>query len=362
MEEDIKKILEISVNAPSGGNSQPWKFKIENNRIYIFANPEKDHPVLNYRNRGTWLAHGALIENIIIASCEFGYKADIDIFPDKNNQNLTAIINLEKSNCAKDSLFSAISLRATNRKPYRKEPLGEEKKNDLLSVIKNEEAKMSVRLIDNEEKMNELGEAMSAAEIVMFENKLLHKLMFKEVVFTKKEEQKKQSGLYVKTMELKSPQQIALRIFKYWPIMNFLNRKANLARTIAAENAKIYASNSAIGVIFTEDKDEAFIQVGRTMERLWLKATEMGLNFHLITGVPFFWQRTILGKLKDEFSQEHIKLIEESYKKITSICSVDNKIIALLFRIGYGDKPSAYSFKKPPEIIFNNFDKVDKSV
>ena len=31
--EDIKKILEIAANAPSGSNSQPWKFKVKDNQI-----------------------------------------------------------------------------------------------------------------------------------------------------------------------------------------------------------------------------------------------------------------------------------------------------------------------------------------
>lgn len=27
--EDIRKILEVAVNAPSGDNSQPWRFEVE---------------------------------------------------------------------------------------------------------------------------------------------------------------------------------------------------------------------------------------------------------------------------------------------------------------------------------------------
>src|SRR3989344_6623100 len=97
MKDAIQKILGASINAPSGSNSQPWRFEIENNIINLFILPEKDHPILNYRNRGTLIAGGAMIENIMIASAEFGYTADIEMFPDKNNQNLIAKIKLENS-------------------------------------------------------------------------------------------------------------------------------------------------------------------------------------------------------------------------------------------------------------------------
>ena len=31
MEQDLKEIINISIFAPSGDNSQPWRFKIKNN-------------------------------------------------------------------------------------------------------------------------------------------------------------------------------------------------------------------------------------------------------------------------------------------------------------------------------------------
>lgn len=350
MKEIIKKILEASVNAPSGSNSQPWRFEIEKDTIHIFALPEKDHPILNYRNRGTLIANGAMIENIIIASAEFGYKSLIEMFPDKNNPNLIAKIRLENSQVDKDSLFSSISLRSTNRKLFDDKPLDENKKSELLSAVSEWEDK--VRLVDERGGMNQLGDALSKNEIVMLENKALHKLFFEEIVWTDKEQEEKKSGLYLKTMELKLPQQKALRLFKYWPIINVFNR-LGLARSIAKENAGSYSSAALMGAILVNDNDADFVETGRIMERLWLKATQMGMGFQILTGIPFLWQGlSVNGK---EFSQKHINLIRDAYQKITSVYSVsDNKIPTIIFRVGYGGEPTARSSKKIPEIVFRD--------
>ena len=42
MIEDIKKIIEAAVQAPSGENCQPWRFEILNNNIKLFNVPERD--------------------------------------------------------------------------------------------------------------------------------------------------------------------------------------------------------------------------------------------------------------------------------------------------------------------------------
>lgn len=350
MKETIKKILEASNNAPSGSNSQPWRFEVEDNVIDLFVLPEKDHPILNYRNRGTLIAGGAMIENVAIASAEFGYRAAIEMFPDKNNPNLIAKIRLENSQVDKDDLFSSIASRSTNRKSFDIKALDENKKIELLDATGK--WKDMVKMIDERSKMEQLGEAMSKNEIVMLENKALHKLFFEEIVWTDKQQEERKSGLYLKTMELKPPQQKALRLFRYWPVINVFN-KLGLAKSIAKENAVSYSSAALMGAILVDDNDADFVEAGRVMERLWLKATQMGMGFHILTGIPFLWQGiAVNGK---EFSQKHIDLIKDAYQKITSVYTItDNKIPTIIFRVGYGEQPTAGSSKKPPEIVFRD--------
>jgi len=351
-QETIRRILEISIQAPSGSNSQPWRFEVKGNQINVFAMPGLDNPILNFRHRGTWLAHGALLENIIITSSVFRYEPTCSLFPDSNNRNLVVRILFKESSPKENPLYPFIPLRVTNRKPYLLRSLTEQQKIELFNIAR-EATDAELKLIEEKDKINQTAEAESKGEIVLFGNRLLHKFFFEKVVWSHKEEQKKWRVFYVKTKELKPPQQIALRFFKYWPIMNFFN-KFGMTKIIARVSSKKYAASSAMGVIVVENKDENFITAGRLMQRLWLTATKLGLSFQLLTLVPFLWQRIESGDTKG-FSKEHIKLINNAYHQIASLFNVadEAKIIALLFRIGYGGKPSAQSIKKPPEIIFH---------
>ena len=285
----ITKIIEAGAAAPSGGNSQPWKFEVRGSKITVIALPLKDHAVLNFRYRGTWIAHGALIENMVIAASALGYRAAVSIFPVATNHNITAEITLEKADILADSLATAVLLRGTNRKPFAKAPLTIEEKSALEKAQK--EIGGEVLFLEKPEELEVLGRASSNNEIVMLENRLLHDLFFAEVVWSQEEERKKGGGLYLKTLELKAPQEFMIKLCKSWWVMNLLN-KVGMAKLIAKDGAKIYSSAGAMGAIVVRDEsDEAFVSAGRLMERIWLTATNLGLSLQLMTGVLFFFQK-----------------------------------------------------------------------
>src|SRR4051812_46582079 len=123
MNEDITKILEAGNYAPSGENCQPWKFKLQNDVIEIHLLPERDQSLYSYGNRASYVANGAVIENMIVASHALGYEAAVSMFPEKHNDLFVARIIFSKSSGSKreEQLFSSISKRVTNRKTYSDE-------------------------------------------------------------------------------------------------------------------------------------------------------------------------------------------------------------------------------------------------
>ncbi|KKP93858.1 MAG: Nitroreductase [Parcubacteria group bacterium GW2011_GWC1_38_6] len=348
MQEDIKRILEIATNAPSGSNSQPWQFKVRGKMVNVIALPQKDHPVLNYRNRGTWIAHGALIENIDIVASSFGYGTEIKIFPDKNQPNITAGIGLVSGLPKADPLFSVVPLRTINRKKYEDRLLDDYQKQELFKSVESHK-NIELKFTEDKEQCRSIGEALAVNEIVTLETKRLHKLFFDEIVWSREEELKRKSGLYIKTMELKPPQQAVLRLLENWRVMQFLNQ-VKFASVIAKDNSRIYSSGAGIGIIVVKNNDEDFLLAGRVMERLWLEATQMRLSFHLITGTMFFWQG-IQNDAMNIFSPDHVKIVNDAYNKITKVFNIKQGIIALAFRVGFDGEPSALSSKKPPEIL-----------
>lgn len=71
---------------------------------------------------------------------------------------------------------------------------------------------------------------------------------------------------------------------------------------------------------------------------------------HPVTGILFLARRVMAGEA-EKLSEEHIQLIKKSYETIKSAFGVETGVIAMAFRIGYADKPSAHCSRKPPKNI-----------
>src|SRR4030043_1479164 len=201
----IKKILESAILAPSGDNCQPWRLYIKNNQINIINLPEKDTSLYNFRQRTSIIAHGALIENIMISSSTLGYKAKLKPFSNKTNPNLIATVELEKSDIKDEPLYPYITQRSTNRKPYRTVPLTPEQRSDLLKMTKylnNGE----IRLLEKPQAKALIAKAIGINDRLVFENQNLHRFLFEHIRWTEEEAQRTRDGLYVKTLELSSIQ------------------------------------------------------------------------------------------------------------------------------------------------------------
>jgi len=353
MKDIIEKILSIAVLAPSGDNAQPWRFVIRRNEIHIFNISDRDLTLYNFRQRGAYLAHGAVIENIALAASDAGCRAGITLFPDDSDSNHVAIVALENEAIKKDPLFAYIAERSTNRKPYRAEPLLKSEKSDILSAS-GDIGCGEIRLVEDRAKINFLAEAISLNERLILENRYIHDVLFTHIVWTEEEARERRAGMYVKTLELKPPEKVALKLFRNWSLLKVLN-KLGASRLLPKQSARLYASSGAIGaIIMPDDSKRGYVMAGRVFQRMWLKATKAGLCVSPITVVAYLGKRIADGDTS-EMPGEHVELIKEAYKKIIDSFGVSTEVIAMVFRIGHGGRPSATSFKLPPDIRSENW-------
>lgn len=350
MQEIVKQILTDAVYAPSGDNSQPWKFKIGDNFFDIFNIPDKDLSPYNFLQRGSLVAHGALLENVFIISSHLGYKANVLLFPENKNPSLIARVILEKTEPLYEPLYEFIRLRATNRKPYNKtRSIKSFEREEILSVSEKN-SKEKVFLVEGGEKKDLLAKYLAINDRLLLENKSIHDAIFEQISWTVEEERKRRGGLYVKTLELVSPQEFLFKLFRNWLLVKLLN-KVGLSRFIAKEGEKLYKSSSAIGCIVIPDEDpKNFILTGRLLQKVWLKVTQLGLSLQPLAGLIYLVQRVKKGE-NENLENYQVELVKKAYDGLKDVFSVKSGIISMVFRLGEGGEPSAHSSRRPPEII-----------
>ncbi len=341
MLDNIKKILETAILAPSGENSQPWKFKVHNNIVQIYNVPEQDLSLYNWGQRGSYIANGAVLENITIAASAFKYKANIKFFPDPNNSDYIAEVNFSNEDISEDELNKYIPLRSTNRKKYDHVEFSD---NQIAELSQSNQKYGQILFTHDKENIKKLANVAAVNEEIMLSNLYLHNFFFTHINWNKEEDDKRKVGFYIESLELPPPAKILFKLFRHWSIMKWLN-KFNFNKVVSKQNAAVYSSASAMGIIVAESNEALdYVKSGMIMQRMWLKATKMGISVHPLTGTLFFMLNLIGGE-SDKFNSHHINLIKESHKIIEDIFKVQDKPIVFMFRIGNGGNPTARSSK-----------------
>jgi hypothetical protein len=351
MDPDITTIIEAAIQAPSGENVQPWRFHVVKKNIQLH-HVDVDSEIYDTGNRGSFVAHGAALENMMVVAAALGYTPTLTLFPQTGLRSHVATLSLGTLNTSavKDSAaIDTIYGRVTNRNAYKKEPLKKEFIEELKK-ISNASKHVTVSRILDKESITRLARVGSTNEEVMLQNKTLHSFFFEHVTWTKKEDTEKRVGFYIKTLGLPLPAQKLFKLFSNWGIMIFL-KKVGFPAVIGKQNADTYSAASEIIMLsISQDTPESFIKVGMLMEKIWLECTRAGVSVQPLAGTLFMRFFIAENKTAEKiFSVKERALITDAITKAEEIGRKKeaSQTIAFMMRLGYGIAPEARSSRYP---------------
>ena len=135
----IADILELARWAPSGDNTQPWRFEvIDELHLVVHAFDTRDHCVYDLDGHPSQIAHGALLETLAIAASAHGLRAEFRRRPDSPDAHPDYEVELiPDSSLMPDSLLPYIPQRSVQRRPMRTIPLTATQKLALQGAIGN---------------------------------------------------------------------------------------------------------------------------------------------------------------------------------------------------------------------------------
>lgn len=162
------RLVRAAILAANPHNSQPWRFRVTENTIDVFADPGRNIGAIDPFLREMTMGIGCALENLLIAATTEGYSADIRLQPDPGNPVHAAHILLSPGTRITSPLYDAIPKRHTNRGPY---DTGRSVSADLLEGLAALGADLpGTRLIwfDSPEARTKIGELIvGAAEAIV---------------------------------------------------------------------------------------------------------------------------------------------------------------------------------------------------
>ena len=127
-------LLRFAILAPSTHNTQPWRFRVRDDGVELWADRGRALARIDPDGRQLVMSCGAALFNLRIAMRRFGLADRVAYFPDRRQPDLLARLQPggEVQPDHRDlALFAAIPRRHTNREPFLEAPVSQEIADEL---------------------------------------------------------------------------------------------------------------------------------------------------------------------------------------------------------------------------------------
>lgn len=136
--ETLMRILELGRWAPSGDNTQPWRFEIvDDERIVVHGHDTRADCVYDFAGRASQLAHGALLETLRLAGGRFGLSMRWSLRTPvvEHAPVYELVFTPGAATLADDPLQSCIESRTVQRRAMRTTPLEDGDRRALEAAV-----------------------------------------------------------------------------------------------------------------------------------------------------------------------------------------------------------------------------------
>ncbi len=273
-EESILKIIKYAAKAPSGHNTQPWKFKTGIDSISILPDFRRALPVVDSDYHALYISLGCALENLIIAASQFNYETKIKI--DCNENETFILIDLfESREIIKNGLFDYIVKRQVTRNNYNQLKIHDSVLSELFN--NNTYEGIHVKLFINEAEIEKLKPYIIEGSNLQFSNKAFVKELVSWFRFSEKEVMRKGDGLWSASMGLPNMGRFIGSIV----MKNFVSASSEAKRWV-----KLISASAGFALFMVEKNDpKHWIKLGQSFQRFGLKATRFHVS-HAHVNMP----------------------------------------------------------------------------
>jgi hypothetical protein len=122
LSDQIRFLLRFAILAPSSHNTEPWKFRVQDNRVDVLLDLSRWLNVADDDQRELHISVGCALENLLIAAEHFGIGYECELLPNPNALSLAATVTFREHGQSvafrPSVLFDMIPVRHTNHQRY----------------------------------------------------------------------------------------------------------------------------------------------------------------------------------------------------------------------------------------------------
>lgn len=345
----LMRILDLARWAPSGDNTQPWRFEVlGDDHIVVHGFDTRDHVVYDLDGHASQLAVGALLETLAIAASTEGRRVDITRRADTPETHLLFDARLTPDPAVTaDPLAPSIERRVVQRRPMSTRPLSAAQKAALEGALP---AGYQVTWFESPAQRWRMARFMFAnakVRLTIPEAYAVHKAVI---------------AWGARYSEDRVPDQavgvdpLTARLMRWamarWERVAFLNTwlLGTLAPRIQLDllPGVRCAAHVALRTPTAPRTLDDFIAAGRAMQRFWLTATAQGLFMQPEMTPVIFCRYHRAGRAFTRVAAARADVARLDETMATLLHTVPHDTVFFMARLGAGPAPRARSTRLPP--------------
>jgi hypothetical protein len=341
-------LIDAAVRAPSGDNTQPWRFVVDSQLgcIRLQLDEGRDPSPMNAGQRMGRIAAGAALENLLQTAWNHGFAAELE---PPGGADL-AVVRLAGGRDGAITPGETLLARVTNRRLYEGRPVPA----GFCDALERETLALegvAARWIVGQDRLAPLADLIGQADALMFGEGSMRQAFLAQVRFDAPPDQPVTEGLSLASLELSASDRLALRVMRRMP--DRLLKIGGAGRVFAAKARALVQSASGLCLVVAPDRSEATdVNVGRVTESAWLALTAQGMAAQPMMSLLVLDNVLEHGSpaLVAILGRDRLAALLERFRALVA-AEVGGGRPAFLMRFGFAPPPSGRTGRRPLEAV-----------
>jgi hypothetical protein len=316
--------------------------EVQRDTLTVTARPELQTAPVGRRTLGL-ISIGAVFENLVLRAGRLGVELEPIWEPFSASGPRLARFSCREGAIQDDPLERVIEQRQSNRRLLFRGPPLSPGARDTMSSDAARVAGTQLVWLDAPPRRSQALQMVRAAEAARFSSETLHRELFDSIRFDVGWHGLASEGLSPASLELPWAERIGFSTLRHWPVQRLANLVAahRMIGFLAADLPCRFAPHLC-AITGEGELESAAIRAGRLLQRVWLRATALGLSFQVfgasalyalegVPGVPAALQHRLTSGWRD---------------------LVDGQRPLLVFRMGTAPPPTAHCGRPEPGSLF----------
>lgn len=314
-DEKARFLIGYSILAPSGHNTQPWKYRIGSSSIDFLADHDSRLPVADPEDRELAISVGAAVMNLRVAAARFGLGCNVRYLQDPDDESILAraVLNGDPAKGQQlAGLFPSITSRRTNRFPFESRELDNASRSELQNIGTGKGA--AFELITGTPARNAIADLVEKGDQLRMADRAF-RVELARWIWTPGSG--RSDGIAADGLGIPA----FLSGLAPWMIRTF-----NSGRSSGRKDARLVRDAAAMVVFHSSEDRAGWLETGELMERFILTLAA--------------------GNMQYSFFSLAVEL-PDTRAELKSVTGIDNEP-QVLIRIGYGPPPPSRPMPRRP--------------